>query len=80
MRIGSQCYGRCLNNTMDELTYRREVLAYQVFVNDNWWGDYATEYEACNAMHRLVLELEAGGTIRNMEIRRLVQEYWNPKN
>lgn len=65
---------------MDKLTYRRDVIAYQVFINDNWCGDYATEKEACNAMHRHAFDLEMSGALSSMEIRRLVKEYWNPKN
>ena len=65
---------------MDTLTYRRDVIAYQVFINDNWCGDYATEKEACNAMHRLAFDLEMSGTLDSMEIRRVVEERWNPKS
>jgi hypothetical protein len=65
---------------MDTLTYRRDIIAYQVFINDNWCGDYPTERDACNAMHRLALESEVVIPLSRMEIRRLVEERWSPKN
>lgn len=65
---------------MDTLTYRRDVIAYQVFINDKWCGDYPTERDACNAMHRLALDAEMSGALDSMEIRRVVEERWNPKN
>lgn len=74
MRIGLQCYGRCSSKAMDKLTYRRDVIAYQLFIGGDWIRDYASEDEACEAAKRLALESE------KIEIRRFVEEYWESED
>ena len=57
---------------MDTLTYRRDVIAYQVLFGTEWIGDYASEEDAIEAVTELK---NAQDEHRIIEVRRIVEEY-----
>lgn len=57
---------------MDTLTYRRDVIAYQVLFGTEWIGDYASEQDAIEVVKEL---RGTDGERRAIEVRRIVEEY-----
>jgi hypothetical protein len=63
----------------DNLEYRRDVIAYQVFLRgaySDWTSDHPTEAQAIAAAQKLRETLKPrGDDYRLIEIRRVVEEY-----